>query len=365
MWESPILINCIRMHVPGSRSFAGNFSLCMHLIQALEKLNRLNIYVHADPYTEPYVSAAVPANRMIVEKRPVDTILQMELAIARTIKEVKPIIYHKPTGQLPLIPVQCRTVWGVADLGYRHLPMGVAKKFYKQISYSRSAKRATHITAISNVVREEIITALHVEREKVTTIYCGTSELALPSTPIPNCPSLFMLAFGHQRHKNVETCIDVVAELKHSGVNIPLLVAGKVSQQADLEARALKASVADMIKFCGRVSDGELRFLYERAFCLLFLSRHEGFGLPVLEAMAIGCPVIASNAFALPEVVGKSAPVFDCDDAKGVAFEVRALLGDEALRKQRIAEGHKNTKIFSWERAAEETVAVYEKALSR
>jgi len=352
------------MHVAGTRTFFGNFSLCIQLIEAMEKLNRLNLYVHADATSAPHVSAIVPSNRVIIEPRPVDTVLQMELSISRAIRKLRPSLYHKPTGQLPLIPLRCPAVWGVADLGYRHLPMSFGKRLYKQISYSRSAKGASHITAISNSVRDEIISALHVDEAKVTTIYLGTSKIDADAVPVPNCPPQYMLAFGHQRHKNVETCIDVVAELKNAGISIPLLVVGKASEQASLEARAVARGVANIVQFCGRVSDGELRFLYERAVCLLFLSRHEGFGLPVLEAMALGCPVVASNAFALPEIVGRSAPIFDCNDAKGVSREVTSLFSDAKLRKQRIADGYENTKAFSWDRAAKETILVYEKVLS-
>ena len=361
--DNPILINCVRMHDPVTRSLTGNFSHCLHLIEAIEKLKKLNLYVHADALTAPHISAIVPPERLVVEGQPIDTILQMELAIARAIRKVRPILYHKPTGQLPLIPVKCRTVWGVADLGYRHLPMGFLQRMYKRLSYSSSAGRANHITAISNSVRDEIISALHVSPGKVSTIYHGTSEFSSDAEVVPNCPPVFLMTFGHQRHKNVETCVAVIKELKSADIHMPLLVVGRVEQQRQLEAQSQKMGVQDNIRFCGRVSNGQLRFLYERAVCLLFLSRHEGFGLPVLEAMGLGCPVIASNVFSLPEVVSDAAPMFDCDDAAGVAKEIRQLCRNPGIRERRIKSGYENAARFTWRRAAEETIAIYKAVL--
>ena len=323
----------------------------------------MEFYVHVDALTYPQIAGIIPDERLVIETESVDSIFQMEIAIAKAIRKIRPALYHKLTGQLPFLPMRCPTVWGIADLGYRHLPMKPIQRLYKWLSYSISASRAAHIITISDSVRLETINALSVPSDKVTTIHLGTSQFMTKAEPVEGCPPAFLMTFGHQQHKNVETCIAVVKDLKSVGISIPLMVVGRVKPEWGLSKHAASLGVRDDIHFCGRLTDGQLRYLYERAVCLLFLSRHEGFGLPVLEAMGTGCPVIASNVFSLPEVVGDAAPKFCCDDAAGVAKDVALLIRHPDVRKARIKAGHDNACRFTWEKAAEETFEVYRTVL--
>jgi glycosyltransferase involved in cell wall biosynthesis len=110
------------------------------------------------------------------------------------------------------------------------------------------------------------------------------------------------------------------------------------------------------VKPLGRVSDAELRALYESALCLVFPSRYEGFGLPPVEAMWCGCPVIASRAGAVPEVCGDAALWFDAAHPESLGDAISCLADDTSLREKIIAAGRDRTALFSWEQAARRLV---------
>jgi len=119
------------------------------------------------------------------------------------------------------------------------------------------------------------------------------------------------------------------------------------------------------VAFTGRVSDAELRALYAGASVFVFPSRCEGFGLPSLEAMALGAPVVCANAASLPEVVGDAALLFPAGDAGTLAHTLSRVLDDPALRERLSRAGRERAARFTWERTAAATVAVYREALGR
>lgn len=361
MTKPRVLVNCIRMHRKGDRALSGNFFMCLKLIEAIEALELIDLYVHVDDQTIPYVSPVIPQERMIVENRTVDSILDMELSIRRAIKNLQPDLYHKPSGQLPILPLGCRTIWGVADLNYRHLKLGFARHFYKQVSYRLSARKAEQITAISDSTRNQIVDALKASPRKVKTIYLGTTGFEAKPEPMPNLPQSFLITFGHHEHKNVETVIRALARVNQQ--DLKLLVIGSLTNRIQLEEIAEENGLTNSVLFVGHITEGQLVHLYTHAVCLAFLSRHEGFGLPVLEAMGAGCPVVSSDAFALPEVCNDAAPMYDCDDVQGVADEIGRMSQDNAYRQAWIEKGLANTKQFTWERAAGEIIGVYKSAL--
>ena len=358
-----ILLNCIRMHRKEDNALSGNFFHCLRLIQAIEAIGKINLFVHVDQQTLPYIQSVLPQDRLVVEDRSVNSIADMERSIRRAVRKVTPDLYHKPTGQLPITPVGCRSIWGVADLGYRHLSMGRLKRIYKQVSYRISARKATRIIAVSDSTKREIVEALAVDPSKVQTIYHGTTSFDPSPEQIADLPEEFVMTFAHQRHKNVEKVIQAISIVRDFGLRINLVVVGSLDYRASLDQVAHAHQMTDHITYTGHISDGQLRHLYENALCLAFLSRHEGFGLPVLEAMGAGCPVISSDAFALPEVVGDAAPMFDCDDHQGVASEIQRFATDENYRQAWIAKGHLNAKKFTWQHAAQQTIDVYESLL--
>jgi glycosyltransferase involved in cell wall biosynthesis len=172
----------------------------------------------------------------------------------------------------------------------------------------------------------------------------------------------YALAVGTRAaHKNLDTLGDAAALLAARGLT--LAAVGAVNPVVFRPAAAdVKGAGAIVL---GRVSDAELRALYEGALCLIFPSRYEGFGLPPLEAMACGCPVVTSRAGALPEVCGDAALYFDAADPRSLTEALQRLLDEAGLAAEMRQRGLARADEFSWRRAAEVLLRTIEPAAAR
>jgi alpha-1,3-rhamnosyl/mannosyltransferase len=169
---------------------------------------------------------------------------------------------------------------------------------------------------------------------------------------------------GPDPTKNVETLIEAFARLPRPVRDEhDLLLAGDFRRRDDLRDRVAALGIEKQVKFPGVVSDQELIELYQQAALLVFPSRYEGFGLPVLEAMACGCPVVCSNAASLPEVAGDAALLVPPDDVAGFTDAICRVLEDRATARMMRMRGLAQAAEFTWDRTARETVAVYEKVV--
>jgi glycosyltransferase involved in cell wall biosynthesis len=166
-------------------------------------------------------------------------------------------------------------------------------------------------------------------------------------------------------HKNLERLIEAFVRLKAQHPDLVLVLAG----QPDVNYRRIEAETrARTIKnlhFAGHVSEGQLRWLYEHCAAYVFSSLSEGFGLPGLEAMVHGAPVISSNATCLPEIYGEAAHYFDPLNVPAMADAIAEVLTDKDLRSELINRGHSQVKRYSWRSTAEQTLAVYNRALGQ
>ena len=164
------------------------------------------------------------------------------------------------------------------------------------------------------------------------------------------------------RHKNLFRLLEAFALLDTPDTR--LVVVGHAGlDQERLRARATELGVDERLHFTGWVDEADLEGLYSIATAFVYPSLMEGFGMPVLEAMYRGVPVACSNVSAMPEVAGDAAELFDPTDPAAITAALSRLLGDPLRREELVARGSERWKAFSWERAAEETLAVYERAL--
>ena len=164
-------------------------------------------------------------------------------------------------------------------------------------------------------------------------------------------------------HKNLERLVEAFALLKETHFNLNLVLAGKL----DTNYRKLQKLVDEKgikgVFFTDFVTEGELRWLYEHAKAYVFPSLSEGFGLPPLEAMQHGCPVVSSTATCLPEVLKDAAHYFDPLDVSDMAAKINDVLADPALAQKLIVKGSLLVKDYSWERMARETLDIYKSLL--
>ncbi|OGP55703.1 MAG: hypothetical protein A2Y65_03055 [Deltaproteobacteria bacterium RBG_13_52_11] len=239
------------------------------------------------------------------------------------------------------------------------------KYFWKNI------KRADRIIVISDYIKKEGVN-LGLPEEKLRTIHLGCDREVFKTYPPQDLQSIrkkyglpphFMLFVGSiEPRKNLVNMIRAYVSLdKGIRKDIKLVLAGFKGWQHKEIMELLKKVKSDVV-YLGYLPDTELGKLYNLATLFIYPSIYEGFGLPPLEAMACGCPVVVSNAASLPEVCGDAAQYVDPHDVNSIAGGIAKGLSDETLRRSLIARGLERAKLFSWEHAAKKHLEVFEDA---
>ena len=213
----------------------------------------------------------------------------------------------------------------------------------------RAARRADLLLTLSESARADIQGTLGVPGEKIRVTYLG----APPLDPEPSkTEPYFLFVGGTERRKNLGSVLEAFRSLE----DYELRVVGTHTASAVHDARSEQAGV----RWLGHVSEKELAELYRHATALVFPSRYEGFGLPLLEAMARRTPVIAADRSSIPEVARGAAVLIDPDDIDALREAMRRVAGDESLREELIGRGVEVVSGFSWDETARATVAAYE-----
>jgi glycosyltransferase involved in cell wall biosynthesis len=209
-------------------------------------------------------------------------------------------------------------------------------------------RTASAVTTVSALSREHLVRFRVAPREKIVVTYNGSDHVtrwraARSDLDLSNMRP-FVLCLGRsQRHKNVELLVRLAPLLDEIGVDI--CMAGEIDQ--DTLERYCSDEPAN-VRLVGRISDDDFAKALSTALCFVFPSRTEGFGLPAVEAMALGCPVIASRAPCLPEICGDAALYADPDDAAGWISAIHRLQTDGRLRSHMIAKGYARARAYSW-----------------
>jgi glycosyltransferase involved in cell wall biosynthesis len=232
----------------------------------------------------------------------------------------------------------------------------------------QSHKKASWVLVPTEFVADDI-NKKYLETNRKTSVTLEASEPPLPVKAVePKIkPENFIMYTGSAfEHKNLERLISAFCLLREQHRNLKLVLVGKREfHSKQLQKWAKKQPCYDDIIFTGFVPDEELKWYYENARAYVFPSLSEGFGLPGLEAMVHGCPVVSSNATCLPEVNGDAAHYFNPLDINDMAEKINEVISNESLRKKLIAKGYENAKRFSWKRMAKETLDVYKKVLEK
>lgn len=258
---------------------------------------------------------------------------------------------------------------------YRRRP---GAKLYNAL-VSASARGASHIITDSEASKQEIIERLDIAAEKITPIYLAVSDDYTPQTNSLvdmavlrqyDLPDFYVLYLGgYEIHKNVTTLLLAWTYVGQAlGEDYPLVLAGKkpdiVSDvYPDYDDYIKKLRIEDYVQWLGYVAEEDKPVLYRHAETFVFPSLREGFGLPVLEAMASGTPVVTTNATSLPEVVGEAGFAVDPHDERGMAGAIISTIIQDNLAKEMRQHSRQQAQKFSWEKTAAETLLVYDKVL--
>ena len=282
-------------------------------------------------------------------------------------------LFHAPHYVVsPFTP--CKYVVTIHDCIHLRFPQYLPNRaayYYARTMMTMAARRAARILTVSEASKDDILHYLRVPADRVEVIYNALDErLAAPPTAEQiarvrerfQLTSPFVLYTGNIKpHKNVDRLIEAFSILRRRGFeDVKLLVIGdEISKYQNLRRMVHRFQLHQQVRFLGFVPDETLKALYCLASVFVFPSLYEGFGLPPLEAMAAGTPVITSNVSSLPEVVGDAAVLIDPMDAGAIAGAMARVLSDATLRASLIERGYARVKSFSWTRSAARVRQVY------
>lgn len=365
----------------GSRAFridrTGTENYSYQLLKALAKIDYKNHYlVYTRPITqnstavERYVNW--PANFTIRQISWQRFWTQGGLTL-QSFRDNLDVLFV-PAHTLPIIRKPgLKTVVTVHDLGSEYLPAmhQFKQRLYLSFMQKYQLKGATKIIAVSKATKMDLVKKVGIEADKVEVVYEGyDKKLFRPIKGDILVNSLrqyemeagkyFLFVGTVQPRKNLERVIKAFASSHFK--NFYLVIAGSKGWLSDeIYKLPKKLGIEDKVKFLGYVPEKDLPALYSGAIALVFPSLYEGFGLPILEAQACGCPVLTSNISSMPEVAGKGAIYVNPYSVEDIIRGMERLQGT-GYRLQLIKNGFDNIKRFSWEKCAAQTLGVLEEA---
>ncbi len=282
-------------------------------------------------------------------------------------------VFHATEHLLPPLN-HAKTVFTLHDLIFRlypeyHLPLN---HWFLRNAMPYFLSRADAIIAVSECTKQDAVQFYQVPPDKITVIYEGVNPALHPETNLDRVrearrryakDSPFILFLGTiEPRKNIPALVDAVRALRSRGSSHRLLIAGRKGWlYQGVFDHVRQTGMQDDVDFLDYVPDADLPALFAACNAFVFPSLYEGFGLPPLEAMACGAPVVCSNTSSLPEVVGDAALLVNPQSVSEIVAAVERVTTDETLRTEICCRGMERAARFSWDRAARETRAVYER----
>ena len=361
---------------------AGIGQYIIHLVQGLSRVAHLGAHSQEKSPYEPVVLRSRKAHPFKLpawvrqarlwtpsHQRFESTALTAELTGKRL------ALLHSPDF-IPPFGGGFRSVITIHDLNFIHFPQFLtpqSARYYGQIN--RAVQRADHILTDSDWTREDVIHHLDVPPERVTTVHLAAAPVYRPITDRQEVrravnryglPSDFIIFVGTlEPRKNVPMLLRAFHELRQRAYDVHLAIVGRKGWlYEEVFAALTKLKLADHVHFLENVPYEDLARLYNAASCLTLPSHYEGFGLPPLEAMACGTPVVVSDRSSLPEVVGDAGLLVDPDSPEELSAALARILDDSELRASLRQRGLARSGEFSWAKAAHQTMAVYEQVLA-
>ncbi len=334
-------------------------------------INRETAAAGDGPWGELLPSVTVPVNA----RERVQWVLGEQTLLPPLAARARVGLVHSLASTAPLWG-PFRRVATVHDLIYARFPeahTGIRDKGMR-VLVPGAVRRSHRVIADSDSTREDLVELLGLAPQRIDVVPLGLGarqrEQPLPERDVRARLELgereVVLSLSAKRpHKNLLALIGALARLPAADRPVLVIPGYPTAYESELRARAAALGVAGDVRFPAWLSSAELEGVWSIARAFVFPSLYEGFGLPVLEAMARGVPVASSNASSLPEVAGEAALLFDPHDQAAIASAISRLLSDETLRGRLQARGLARSRQFTWERTARLTLASYARALGR
>lgn len=285
-------------------------------------------------------------------------------------------LYHATDFVLPPTRRRTRTILQVHDLSFRRVPETASPrlKAYLDRVVPRSVRRADHILADSQATKDDLSALYGTPEAKIDVLHGGIHARFQPVRDGARLAEVrarygidapYVFAVGTiQPRKNYARVIEALARLRQRDIDLTFVIAGGKGWLEDPIYHALERhGMADRVRFIGYAADDDLPALYSGALLSPFVSLYEGFGLPILEAMACGTPVVTGTRSSLPEVAGDAALLVDPSDTDAITDAIARLVTDSALRDELIQRGYERARRFTWDAAAARLLAIYERIL--
>jgi len=369
----------IDAHSVGAR-LAGNETYAINLIEALAEIDQSNqytLYVTKQSAVERFANRW--PNFKVQRTLPHTPLVRIPLTLSRELRRHPVDVLHVQYTAPPFAP--CPLVVTIHDLAFEHLPETFNRRSWMQLRLTvrHTARRAAQITTLSEYSRQDISQTYGIDPGIITVTQAAAAPMfkrVNNETELQRVRETYGIDGDYilslcsiQPRKNLQRLIEAYSLLRrlHPEGKLPTLVlAGK---RGWLENETMQAAQYDEssgnIRFTGYVADEQLNALYSGAICFVYPSYFEGFGLPILEAMKCGTPVIAGNRTSIPEVAGEAALLFDPFDVHSLVAALRQVLDDSEYRAALGAKGLQRASEFSWQTTARLTLDAYQRATAQ
>jgi glycosyltransferase involved in cell wall biosynthesis len=328
------------------------------------------VTVITKPSRVEYLSSVAPKFNVVVTRVKEFTFAE-QFGLLKVLRSLKPDLVFFPATQQPIL-YRGKVVTTVQDLTtarFRNpaknwLVFTIKQQIYRQVIKIIAHKSAQLITP-TEFVKDDLAKFARTNSRKITVTYEAADKINDKAESLEELEGKqFIMYVGRpQSHKNLDRLVEAFAVMRQSMPDLRLVFVGKKDLLYKRMARRVESQGLKNVIFTGFVSEGQLRWLYENTAAYVFPSLSEGFGLPPIEAMMHGAPVVSSNATCLPEVIQDAGHYFDPYDPEDMAAKIQEVISNPRLRKRLIQKGRKVSAGYSWKRMAEQTLAVYKEVL--
>ncbi len=346
-----------------------------NLVQELLKIDKKNHYLlYSDNVKNPFTARESGANKNARYKH-FPKSWNWHFKVLKDLQAEKVDLFFAPTSYIipALAPKNLRTIITVHDLVAFLFPSTHNTKavLVERLTLKKALKKATGVFVVSENTERDLLKKFHYPKEKIQLVPCAPADF-YKKAPAPHdlekfrqklkLPANFILAVGTlEPRKNFSTLIKSFVIVKRKYPDYKLVIVGKKGWKYHLIEETLKHyKLEEEVIFPGYLEDHELQKIYTLATVFVFPSLYEGFGIPPLEAMSCGCPVVSSNVASLPEVIGDSGLLIDPKNAHKWADAIISLIENENIRAMLIERGHRRAAKFSWTDSAKKALQVFE-----
>ena len=344
-----------------------------NLLRQLARLDRDTQFIVVSRPSDSAALGSLGANFRIVPANAGNYSIAEQVKVPIVLKREAVTLFHAPHYVLPPL-VPCRSVVTIHDCIHLMFPQYLPNRFaftYARASIAFAARRATRVLTVSESSKRDILRFVDLPPEKIDVIYNAYDE----RFGIEPCEEdvirvreryqlhdQFVLYAGNVKpHKNLGRLIEAFNLVRQRGLdNLKLVLIGdEISKYAALRRAVHRHQLHKYVRFLGYLPEETLAVMYRLAAVFVFASLYEGFGLPPLEAMASGTPVVTSNLSSLPEVTGDAAVLVDPYDPRAIADGIYSVLTDDSLRRSLRAKGLARARQFSWEQSVRRVHEIY------